>query len=46
MDGIEDLHIYQLAYKLAIEIHKLSLTIPTYELYEQGSQINNSINII
>jgi len=38
----KDLEIYQLAYKLAIEIHRLSLTLPKYELFEQGSQIRRS----
>lgn len=38
----KDLEIYQLAYKLAIEVHCLSLTLPKYELFEQGSQIRRS----
>jgi four helix bundle protein len=38
----KDLEIYQLAYKLAIEVHRLSLTLPKYELFEQGSQIRRS----
>lgn len=31
-----------MAYQLAIEIHYLSLILPKYELYEQGSQIRRS----
>jgi four helix bundle protein len=31
-----------MAYKLAIEVHHLSLTLPNYELYEQGSQVRRS----
>ena len=42
MKGYEDLEIYQKAYELAIEIHKLSLNLPKFELYEQGSQIRRS----
>ena len=42
MKSYKDLEIYQLAYRLAIEVHKLSLTLPKYELYEQGSQIRRS----
>jgi four helix bundle protein len=42
MKGYEDLEIYQQAYELAIEIHKISLTLPKFELYEQGSQIRRS----
>ena len=38
----KELEIYQLAYQLAIEVHNLSLTLPKYELYEQGSQIRKS----
>ena len=37
-----DLEIYKLAYKLAIEVHKISLQLPKYELYEQGSQVRRS----
>ena len=32
-DGIENLGIYQLSYKLMIEIHKLTLTFPKIEQY-------------
>jgi four helix bundle protein len=38
----KDLEIYKLAYKLAIEVHYMSLQLPKYELYEQGSQIRRS----
>jgi len=38
----KDLDIYQIAQKLAIEIHHLSMELPKYELYEQGSQIRRS----
>ena len=40
--GYEDLEIYKLAYRLAIEVHKMSLTLPDYEKYEQGSQVRRS----
>lgn len=39
MKSNRDLEIYQMAYKLALEVHKMSLTLPKYELYEQGSQV-------
>ena len=42
MKNYRDLEIYQLAYKLAIEIHEMSMQLPKYELYEQGSQIRRS----
>ena len=38
----KDLEIYKSAYKLAIEVHRLSLRLPKYELFEQGSQIRRS----
>jgi len=34
-----DLEIYNLSYGLAIKIHQMSLRLPRYELYEEGSQI-------
>ena len=37
-----DLEIYQLAHELAVTIHKLSLNLPKYELYETGSQLRRS----
>jgi four helix bundle protein len=42
MKSYRDLEIYNLSYDLAIEIHELSLKLPKYELYEQGSQIRRS----
>lgn len=42
MKSYKDLEIYQMAYKLAIEIHKMTMQLPKYELYEQGSQIRRS----
>ena len=42
MSGYKDLDIYQQAYNLAIRVHKMSLTLPKYELYEQGSQVRTS----
>lgn len=31
-----------MAYNLALEVHELTMTLPKYELYEQGSQIRRS----
>jgi four helix bundle protein len=42
MKSYRDLDIYNQAFDLAIVIHKMSLTLPKYELYEQGSQIRRS----
>ena len=37
-----ELEIYQLSYELAMQIHRMSLKLPKYELYEEGSQIRRS----
>lgn len=42
MKSYTDLEVYQLAYDLAIEVHTLSMKLPKYELYKQGSQIRRS----
>jgi len=39
----KDLEIYKLSHKLAVEIHKMTLTeLPKLEMYEEGSQIRRS----
>lgn len=39
----KSLEIYQLAQKLAVEIHRMSLTdLPKFEMYEEGGQIRRS----
>lgn len=42
MKSYKDLDIYKMAYELAIKVHKMSLTLSKYELYEQGSQVRRS----
>ena len=37
-----DLNIYKTARKLTIEIHEMSLSLPKFEMYEEGSQIRKS----
>lgn len=37
-----DLEIYQMSYRLALEVHQMTMKLPKYELYEQGSQIRRS----
>lgn len=41
-EGCKKLEIYQLAHRLAIEVHALTLKLPKYELYEEGNQIRRS----
>jgi len=38
----KDLDIYQMAYELAIKVHLLTMQLPKYEMYEQGSQVRRS----
>ncbi len=42
MKSYKELEIYSLSYELAIKIHKMSLKLPKYEMYEEGSQIRRS----
>lgn len=37
-----DLDIYKKAHKLATEIHEMTLKLPKFEMYEEGSQIRRS----
>jgi four helix bundle protein len=46
MQRYKDLEIYQLAHKLAIEIHIMTLELPKFEMYEEGSQIRKSAKSI
>ncbi len=41
-----DLEVYQLAFDLAIEVHQVSLKLPKYELYEEGSQLRRAAKSI
>src|SRR3989304_2696289 len=38
----KDLEVWQIAKELSVEIHKMSLTLPKFEMYEEGSQIRRS----
>ena len=42
MKSYRDLEIYQFSYDLAVRIHKMSLKLPAYEMYEEGSQVRKS----
>lgn len=41
---VEDLKVYKKLFTLAIEIYKLTLTFPKFEIYELGSQLRRSAN--
>lgn len=42
MKSYKDLEIYTMAYDYALDIHQMTMELPDYELYEQGSQIRRS----
>ena len=42
MKSYRDLDIYNDSKKLAIEVHRMTLTLPRFELFEEGSQIRRS----
>ncbi|WP_029035410.1 four helix bundle protein [Salinimicrobium terrae] len=42
MKSYKDLDIYNLAFTYAVEVHKASLKMPKFELFEQGSQVRRS----
>lgn len=42
MKSFRDLEIYKESKALAIEVHKMSLVLPKFELFEEGGQIRRS----
>lgn len=46
MKSYRELEIYTDSKRLAIEIHKMSLLLPKFELYEEGSQIRRSAKAV
>jgi four helix bundle protein len=42
MKSYRDLDIYNDSKKFAVEVHKMSLALPKFELYEEGGQIRRS----
>ena len=42
MKSYKELDIYRISYDLAVKVHTFSLTLPQFELYEEGSQVRRS----
>src|SRR5258705_1450360 len=42
MKSYKDLEVYKESKRLAIEIHKMTLALPKFELFEEGGQIRRS----
>ena len=47
MQSYKELDVYQLAHALAVEVHHMTLKeLPSFEMYEEGSQIRRSAKAI
>jgi four helix bundle protein len=42
MKSYKDLEIYRISYELAVKVHKFSMNLPKYELFEEGGQVRRS----
>lgn len=42
MKSYRELEVYKLSKSLAIRIHKMTMLLPKFEMYEEGSQIRRS----
>lgn len=40
--GYKNLEIYQLAHRLAVKVHEMTLALPQFERFEEGSQVRRS----
>lgn len=41
-EGYRKLEIYKRSHELAVKVHAMTLTLPKFEMYEEGSQIRRS----
>src|SRR6266849_8207622 len=46
MAGYKNLDIYNISYELCLKAHRMSLGLPSFEKYEEGSQIRRSAKSI
>ena len=46
MKSYWDLEVFKESKRLAIELHKMSMTLPKFEMYEEGSQIRRSAKAV
>ncbi|MDY7075751.1 MAG: four helix bundle protein [Chloroflexota bacterium] len=44
--GYRDLEVYQLSFRLAVEVDKMTKRLPKHEMYEEGSQVRRSAKSI
>lgn len=41
-EGYRKLDVFNLAYQLSLDVHQMTLSLPKFEMYEEGSQIRRS----
>jgi len=46
MNSYRELEIYKESKRMAMEIHRASLSLPKYELYEEGQQVRRSAKAV
>jgi four helix bundle protein len=46
MKSYRELEVYKESKQLAVEIHKMTLSLPKFELFEEGSQIRRSAKAV
>lgn len=46
MKSYRDLEVYKESKQLAIVVHKMTLTLPKFEMYEEGSQLRRSAKAV
>ena len=46
VQSYRDLEVYQISFESAVIIHEMTMRLPKYELYEEGSQIRRSAKSI
>jgi four helix bundle protein len=42
MKNYKELEIYNLSFELAVKVHEMSLKLPKFEMFEEGSQLRRS----
>jgi four helix bundle protein len=46
VQSYKDLEIYLLSHRLAVRVHEMTISLPNFEMYEEGSQIRRSAKAI
>lgn len=44
--GYRKLEVYKLAHQLALRVHRMTLSLPKFEMFEEGGQIRRSSQIV